>query len=294
MCTRRPAGVFRKRPRLRCPSPLKKPTFRELEHEGWMEKADAYDGLFAIVTRQAIPLILNTFGDISRCRLLDVCCGTGHLTAAAAALGAESEGIDFSAAMITRAKANYPVQIFREGDAVNLPYADAGFDGVACALGLHHLDDPEKGILEAYRVLKPGGRYTFTVWADPEQGHEFNAIIINAIKKHGTLEINLPSAPPDLKFSEAVETHQILYRSGFEGLSVSILPLWWETEKAEDVMDLIYRSIVRIPLMLNAQTESARTKINLEIIRQLRKFETGGRIRVPFPAIMVSAQKPAR
>jgi len=89
-----------------------KPGFRELEHQGWMKKADAYDGLFAVVTRQAIPMILDTFGDITRRRLLDVCCGTGHLTAAAAALGANIEGIDFAvdglAALCRKLYQTYP------------------------------------------------------------------------------------------------------------------------------------------------------------------------------------------
>jgi len=124
-----------------------------------------------------------------------------------------------------------------------------------------------------------------------DQGHIFNGIITDAINKHGTLDTGLPTAPPMLRFSDAVESQGILLDAGFEDVTVSILPLWWEARKAEDSLDMIYRSIVRIPIILNAQTDSARAKINMEIIEQLRRFESGNGIRVPFPAVMVTARK---
>lgn len=46
-----------------------------------------------------------------------------------------------------------------EGVADKLPYEDNTFDIVACVQSFHHYPDPDKAMLEAYRVLKPGGRY---------------------------------------------------------------------------------------------------------------------------------------
>ena len=66
-------------------------------------------------------------------------------------------------AMVAQASAAYP-RFFREGDAEQLPYRDASFEYVACAFGLLHLQQPEQAMAEAWRVLRSGGRYSFTVW----------------------------------------------------------------------------------------------------------------------------------
>ncbi len=46
----------------------------------------------------------------------------------------------------------------REGDAARLPWGDASFDTVVCALCLCTIPDPAVAIAEMYRVLAPGGR----------------------------------------------------------------------------------------------------------------------------------------
>jgi 2-polyprenyl-3-methyl-5-hydroxy-6-metoxy-1,4-benzoquinol methylase len=69
-------------------------TFKELEQGGWVERATAWNNYFALVTNQAIDTILDSFKDLQGKRLLDVGCGTGQLTAAAAKRGARAEGID--------------------------------------------------------------------------------------------------------------------------------------------------------------------------------------------------------
>ncbi len=74
-------------------------TFRDLEHQGWLEKAGAYRDMLGKLTEQAITPILDTFGDLSGSRFLDVASGTGELTAEAARRGAAAEGLDFAATM---------------------------------------------------------------------------------------------------------------------------------------------------------------------------------------------------
>ena len=114
-------------------------TFKELEHGGWMDRAAAYDSYFGLLTNQAIDTILDSFGTLQGKRLLDVGCGTGHLSAAAAKRGAEIEGIDFASAMVAIAAANYPEVTFTQGDAEDLRYEEGYFDCVACSFGLLHM-----------------------------------------------------------------------------------------------------------------------------------------------------------
>ena len=104
-----------------------------------MEKAAAYDDLLARLTRQATPGILDTFGDLSTRRFLDVFCGTGH-PAEAASRGANAEGIDFAKAMVEKAAHNYPHVLCRDGDAENLPYGNEELDALVCLFGILYVE----------------------------------------------------------------------------------------------------------------------------------------------------------
>jgi ubiquinone/menaquinone biosynthesis C-methylase UbiE len=145
-------------------------SFKDLELAGWQAKAGAYDGLLATITDQAINPVLGSLGDLKRRRLLDVACGTGHLSGAATAAGAACIGIDFAGNMVELARRKFPEAAFTQGDAEHLPFESGTFDAVACAFGLLHLEHPQTAIEEAWRVLKPGGRYSYATWCGPDQG----------------------------------------------------------------------------------------------------------------------------
>src|ERR1019366_2649918 len=48
---------------------------------------------------------------------------------------------------------------FREGNAAELPFADATFDAVVTRLSVHHFDRPARVMSEIFRVLRPGGSF---------------------------------------------------------------------------------------------------------------------------------------
>ena len=97
-------------------------------------------------------------------RVLDICCGTGDMTAALLAQrpanGEPVTGLDFSAEMLGRARIKYADAnaLWVEGDAMHLPYPDNSFDLVTSAFGFRNLTNYAEGLTEIHRVLKPGGR----------------------------------------------------------------------------------------------------------------------------------------
>jgi demethylmenaquinone methyltransferase / 2-methoxy-6-polyprenyl-1,4-benzoquinol methylase len=92
-------------------------------------------------------------------RVLDACCGTGDLAIAArAARAASIVGLDFSAAMLERARRKAPDIVFIEGDVLALPLHDATFDAAVVGFGIRNVSDLEAGLRELRRVLRPGGR----------------------------------------------------------------------------------------------------------------------------------------
>src|SRR4051812_13825911 len=101
--------------------------FTEFEHEGWERVANKYDSVWSSSTRQFIPPLLEAAEVSDNLSLLDIGCGPGYVSAAAAERGAIPIGLDFSQEMIAIATKMFPRLQFQEGDAQNLPFADSSF-----------------------------------------------------------------------------------------------------------------------------------------------------------------------
>merc|ERR1712039_521127 len=84
---------------------------------------------------------------------------------------------------------------YEEADATSLPYAAGRFDAVVCSFGVLHLATPDDFFSESARVLAPGGRLAFTVWAPPPATEAFDCIL-NAVKTVGNPDVPLPPGPP--------------------------------------------------------------------------------------------------
>ena len=87
--------------------------------------------------------------------LLEIGCGSGYYSEVFATLlpdGISYRGVDYSAAMIDRARARYPSGHFEVGDATGLPYPDGHFDIAFNGVSLMHIVDYPAAIREAARV----------------------------------------------------------------------------------------------------------------------------------------------
>lgn len=107
-------------------------------------------------------LILELMGDLNDARVLDVGCGDGVLTCAAALRGARATGVDPDPAMLaaarTRADKDGITAVFLEGRIERLPFPDAAFDLVVSITVLCFVPDASAAVREMARVLRPGGR----------------------------------------------------------------------------------------------------------------------------------------
>lgn len=90
-------------------------------------------------------------------RILDLGCGTGPLTDRIAQAGAEVVGLDASAEMIARARANYPHLTFVQANGADFAF-DQPFDAVFSNAALHWVKPPEGAVRCIWQALKPGGR----------------------------------------------------------------------------------------------------------------------------------------
>ena len=122
--------------------------------------------------------ILRPILDRQDARILDLCCGTGDL-AFALQRGAKGRvcGADFAHTMLVRAKKKSamfrgggPGVPFVESDALRLPFAPESFDLITAAFGFRNLANYQAGLVEMWRVLKPGGTAAILEFAEPKPG----------------------------------------------------------------------------------------------------------------------------
>lgn len=103
-------------------------------------------------------------------QVLDLCCGAGQTTQFLVQKSDHVTGLDISPVALTRAKNNVPQAKYVEGLAQDMPLSDNHFDLVHTSAALHEMNpqELEEIFAEVYRVLKPGGIFTFVDFHKPK------------------------------------------------------------------------------------------------------------------------------
>ena len=129
-------------------------------------------GLDRYWRKKAVDLLKPTSNEL----ILDIATGTGDILIEIAKrnLSTQVIGIDFSREMIDLARIKINKlgfdkdTTFQIGSGELLPYADKSFDAIICAFGIRNFYDIKKGLMEFYRILKPGGRLIILEFSIPK------------------------------------------------------------------------------------------------------------------------------
>ncbi len=266
--------------------------FTEFEHQSWERVAGKYDSTWSTSTRQFIGPLLDAAKVSSKMSILDVGCGPGYVSAAAVGRGANPTGLDFSAEMIAIAKKMWPKTEFGEGDAQNLPFKNATFDRVVANFALLHLANPEGAMAEAARVLKPGGRFGFTTWAQVSE-NPFVKLVDDAVQAHANLDVGLPPGPLFYLFENEGEFRKALERAGFDGPSMAfkLHTIKWKVPSASFIFDAEFKAGVRTAGLLARQTPEALRKIQSAIEKSVQQYRDGDGFAIPKAAYIVAISK---
>jgi len=132
-------------------------------YDRWAEWYDGEDNPLVLLEERHFETLS---GDVRGLTVADIGCGTGRHALRWAAAGARVTAIDFSEAMLERARSKPGadlVSFIRHDLAQPLPLPSAGFDRVCCCLVLEHIAALDAFFAELRRLCRPGGAVVLSV-----------------------------------------------------------------------------------------------------------------------------------
>jgi SAM-dependent methyltransferase len=156
--------------------------------------------------------------------VLDVATGTGNVAIPLARAGCIVTGVDIAPNLLEQARERAAAQgleiTFDEGDAEQLPYADASFDVVVTMFGAMFAPRPAIVASELARVLKPGGLLSMANW-NP-------ASFTGKMFRTGAAHVPPPPGvqPPVLWGDDATVRERLA--GGFTNITTKLIPINWE------------------------------------------------------------------
>ncbi len=185
-----------------------------------------YDGRHSFVTQygeELLTLLKPERGE----RILDIGCGTGHLTAQIAAAGAIVTGLDHSEEMLEVARRNYPELRFVQADAAQFTL-EQSFDAVFSNAALHWVHRAEDAVRCMSRALRTDGRFVV------EFGGHGNVRQICSALEHALVELLGKSITVENYFPSIAQYSSLLEKYGIE---VSFATLFDRPTRLDDGAD---------------------------------------------------------
>lgn len=189
----------------------------------WVEAQELLDEVFRPLEHLLVAAVAAGSGG----RVLDVGCGTGATTVAAARrLGAkgQSVGIDISEPMLAAARARAEREgaqaTFIHADAQTHAFAPGSFDTIISRFGVMFFDDPVRAFANFRRAARDNGELQLIVW----RGAADNPFMTTAERAAATLLPNIPAREPDapgqFAFADRRRVSRILEESGWSKIDI--------------------------------------------------------------------------
>ena len=166
--------------------------------------------------------------------ILELACGPGDTGfAAAGRLGASGMLIstDFAEGMVAAARRRSAELGLtnvehRVVDAQSTGLRDASVDGVLCRWGYMLMPDPGQALAETWRVLRPGGRVAFSVWAEARE-NPWAAAVGKVAVDLGFAKPPEPDTPGPFRLGDVERVRALVEEAGFASPEIEDVAVTW-------------------------------------------------------------------
>ncbi|HVB77551.1 MAG TPA: methyltransferase domain-containing protein [Candidatus Nitrosotalea sp.] len=235
---------------------------------------------YAVATYHTDPAHLDEIVNLARPQpdelVLDVATGTGNAAFASAPFARRVVGVDLTPQMLAQAH-----RLARErglanvswvnADAHRLPFADACFDVYTARAAPHHFADLQGALLEAARVIRPGGRVCLVDCSPPPEVAE----VLH--------EIEIRRDPSHVRSRSLDEWTALLERAGLEVESAERRELFWAFDDWMDNM--------AVPQATRLALESLVEKSPAPALAALRPERREGRLHHAYWHALIRARR---
>jgi SAM-dependent methyltransferase len=218
--------------------------------EHWVHHAARHDRALAAYGRAVLDAAAIRTTD----RVLDIGCGTGALTRAAARRAVEGTalGVDIGRPMIEAARAQTvaegPVNVtFEQADAQVRPFAADSLDLVISRFGVMFFDDPAAAFANVRRGTTGRARLAFVCWRSLLH-NDWMTVPAGALAEHvGLPDLGGPDAPGPFSLAEPDRLREVLTAGGFDAVTIDDIahPMWLGTDVDDAVLYMRNQSIAR-------------------------------------------------
>jgi SAM-dependent methyltransferase len=262
------------------------------EARRWVEQQWRYDAMLEPYVRRLIGAAEIAPHE----RVLDVGCGTGTTTLAAAAGAREALGVDISEPMIARARDRAREQSlsnarFEVADAQTAPFETEFHDVVISRFGVMFFDDPVAAFANLRTALGPDGRIVFVCWQNLADS-EWVLIPAMAAATHVPLpDLGEPGAPGSFALGDSERLRTVLTRAGFGHVAIQPVAdsiVLGGGGTVDDAIDFFRSSSMGRALFADAAPVDAARAIDA-VREAMAPYQTPEGVRLPAAAWLVTA-----
>jgi len=228
--------------------------------------------------------------------LLELAAGLGDTGFVAAKLlgpGGRLISTDFAPEMVKRAE-QWAAELgvdnaqFRVLNAEDMDLESGSVDGVLCRWGYMLMGDPAAALRETRRVLRPGGRLAFSVFAGPEE-NPWAAVPAKALIDAGLMAAPSPGKPGILALGSKERLKTLVAEAGFAECSIEEVPLTWRYESFDHYWRFLTEVAGAIAALIEALPAEKQATAQDAIRQAISRFETAGELALPGMTLNVAA-----